>query len=177
MLVVRDQGGVDKPSRADCSCSCFSLDRSLNRSLLPVLDRVSLSLFLILLSNGCLSVRPVIVSGYPGQNAVISPGRRGAMIAGRVHAHEAARRAALVLHQPSSSPCSPKQKVSNLGVGGYRSPYLTHAKRALYHLSYDPLTEQGPPCYDWGCPGDLMLRNRVQLYITNDSVLRQIRKF
>ena len=25
-----------------------------------------------------------------------------------------------------------------LGVAGYRSPYLSHAKRALYHLSYDP---------------------------------------
>jgi len=24
------------------------------------------------------------------------------------------------------------------GVGGHRSPYLPHAKRALYHLSYDP---------------------------------------
>ena len=25
-----------------------------------------------------------------------------------------------------------------LGVGGHRSRYLAHAKRALYHLSYDP---------------------------------------
>ena len=25
------------------------------------------------------------------------------------------------------------------GDGGYRSPYLSHAKRALYHLSYVPL--------------------------------------
>ena len=25
------------------------------------------------------------------------------------------------------------------GVAGYRSPYLSHAKRALYHVSYDPL--------------------------------------
>ena len=24
------------------------------------------------------------------------------------------------------------------GDGGYRSPYLSHAKRALYHLSYVP---------------------------------------
>ena len=35
------------------------------------------------------------------------------------------------------------------GDGGYRSPYLSHAKRALYHLSYVPshywerLNEQG----------------------------------
>ena len=26
----------------------------------------------------------------------------------------------------------------NIGDGGYRSPYLSHAKRALYHLSYVP---------------------------------------
>ena len=26
------------------------------------------------------------------------------------------------------------------GDGGYRSPYLSHAKRALYHLSYVPLS-------------------------------------
>ena len=25
------------------------------------------------------------------------------------------------------------------GDGGYRSPYLSHAKRALYHLSYVPM--------------------------------------
>ena len=25
-----------------------------------------------------------------------------------------------------------------VGDGGYRSPYLSHAKRALYHLSYVP---------------------------------------
>ena len=24
------------------------------------------------------------------------------------------------------------------GAAGYRSPYLSHAKRALYHLSYSP---------------------------------------
>ena len=30
-----------------------------------------------------------------------------------------------------------KQKVV-LGAAGYRSPYLSHAKRALYHLSYSP---------------------------------------
>ena len=27
----------------------------------------------------------------------------------------------------------------NFGDGGYRSPYLSHAKRALYHLSYVPM--------------------------------------
>ena len=26
----------------------------------------------------------------------------------------------------------------NFGDAGYRSPYLSHAKRALYHLSYIP---------------------------------------
>ena len=31
-----------------------------------------------------------------------------------------------------------EQKVA--GDGGYRSPYLSHAKRALYHLSYVPRT-------------------------------------
>jgi hypothetical protein len=30
------------------------------------------------------------------------------------------------------------QKIA--GDGGYRSPYLSHAKRALYHLSYVPNT-------------------------------------
>ena len=25
------------------------------------------------------------------------------------------------------------------GVAGYRSPYLAHAKRTLYHVSYDPV--------------------------------------
>ena len=30
-----------------------------------------------------------------------------------------------------------KQKCA--GDGGYRSPYLSHAKRALYHLSYVPM--------------------------------------
>ena len=31
------------------------------------------------------------------------------------------------------------QKVcKNFGDAGYRSPYLSHAKRALYHLSYVP---------------------------------------
>src|SRR4051812_4351332 len=31
-----------------------------------------------------------------------------------------------------------KKKPKNLGPEGYRSPYLTHAKRALYHVSYRP---------------------------------------
>ena len=43
----------------------------------------------------------------------------------------------------------PKKKRNIFGDGGYRSPYLSHAKRALYHLSYVPshywerLNEQG----------------------------------
>ena len=30
------------------------------------------------------------------------------------------------------------------GDGGYRSPYLSHAKRALYHLSYVPRLLEHP---------------------------------
>ena len=33
--------------------------------------------------------------------------------------------------------CAKEQK--GAGDGGYRSPYLSHAKRALYHLSYVPM--------------------------------------
>ena len=33
-----------------------------------------------------------------------------------------------------------KRKAKTFGDGGYRSPYLSHAKRALYHLSYVPRT-------------------------------------
>ena len=32
-----------------------------------------------------------------------------------------------------------KKKKENIGDAGYRSPYLSHAKRALYHLSYIPI--------------------------------------
>ena len=35
--------------------------------------------------------------------------------------------------------CAKEQK--GAGDGGYRSPYLSHAKRALYHLSYAPSLE------------------------------------
>ena len=37
----------------------------------------------------------------------------------------------------------------HFGDGGYRSPYLSHAKRALYHLSYVPLPSlrQQKPAY------------------------------
>ena len=35
--------------------------------------------------------------------------------------------------------CAKEQK--GAGDGGYRSPYLSHAKRALYHLSYVPFNE------------------------------------
>ena len=35
-----------------------------------------------------------------------------------------------------------------VGDGGYRSPYLSHAKRALYHLSYVPLVNR--PASRWG---------------------------
>ena len=31
-----------------------------------------------------------------------------------------------------------RSEIEKLGAAGYRSPYLSHAKRALYHLSYSP---------------------------------------
>ena len=34
--------------------------------------------------------------------------------------------------------CVVGNKKKSCGDGGYRSPYLSHAKRALYHLSYVP---------------------------------------
>ena len=37
------------------------------------------------------------------------------------------------------SQSSKKVKGRESGDAGYRSPYLSHAKRALYHLSYIPL--------------------------------------
>jgi hypothetical protein len=33
-----------------------------------------------------------------------------------------------------------KHEISVLGDAGYRSRYLSHAKRALFHLSYTPVT-------------------------------------
>ena len=33
-----------------------------------------------------------------------------------------------------------QREAKTFGDGGYRSPYLSHAKRALYHLSYVPRT-------------------------------------
>jgi hypothetical protein len=33
----------------------------------------------------------------------------------------------------------------NFGEVGYRSPYLSHAKRALYHLSYIPFLDEVHP--------------------------------
>ena len=35
--------------------------------------------------------------------------------------------------------CRKKKKKKKIGDAGYRSPYLSHAKRALYHLSYIPV--------------------------------------
>ena len=34
-----------------------------------------------------------------------------------------------------------KEFVKKFGDAGYRSRYLSHAKRALYHLSYTPVVE------------------------------------
>ena len=35
-------------------------------------------------------------------------------------------------------------QTKTFGDGGYRSPYLSHAKRALYHLSYVPICTHRP---------------------------------
>ena len=49
----------------------------------------------------------------------------------------------------NTCPFGKKKERKIFGDGGYRSPYLSHAKRALYHLSYVPshywerLNEQG----------------------------------
>ena len=38
-----------------------------------------------------------------------------------------------------------ENETKTFGDGGYRSPYLSHAKRALYHLSYVPrIFSRGP---------------------------------
>jgi hypothetical protein len=45
--------------------------------------------------------------------------------------------------RPLSSPKSPQiKKVKKSGEAGYRSPCLMHAKHALYHLSYIPVSIQ-----------------------------------
>ena len=50
----------------------------------------------------------------------------------------------LLLVKSTEQPRCPPQTVADqtetktFGDGGYRSPYLSHAKRALYHLSYVP---------------------------------------
>ena len=35
--------------------------------------------------------------------------------------------------------CAPIAPHPHCGIGGYRTPCLAHAKRALYHLSYYPI--------------------------------------
>ena len=35
-------------------------------------------------------------------------------------------------------PYTRQKKMTKSGAAGYRSQYLSHAKRALYHLSYSP---------------------------------------
>ena len=35
-----------------------------------------------------------------------------------------------------------RKKICTLGGAGYRSRYLSHAKRALYHLSYAPQVKE-----------------------------------
>ena len=44
---------------------------------------------------------------------------------------------------PPCTPCPPRLGKAKrfIGGAGYRSPYLSHAKRALYHLSYTPIDE------------------------------------
>ena len=44
--------------------------------------------------------------------------------------------------QRLAASADPQKKSKRLfGGAGYRSPYLSHAKRALYHLSYTPIDE------------------------------------
>ena len=53
-----------------------------------------------------------------------------------------------------NSPISAKKLI--IGAAGYRSPYLAHAKRALYHLSYSPddvITPRGLGIVPAGSPG------------------------
>ena len=43
-----------------------------------------------------------------------------------------------------NSKCTKEKITKNIiGDAGYRSPYLSHAKRALYHLSYIPFVNIG----------------------------------
>ena len=42
------------------------------------------------------------------------------------------------VYRNSSQGQAVKSDTKTFGDGGYRSPYLSHAKRALYHLSYVP---------------------------------------
>ena len=39
---------------------------------------------------------------------------------------------------PARRPPKRKKIQKEIGAAGYRSPYLSHAKRALYHMSYCP---------------------------------------
>jgi hypothetical protein len=46
------------------------------------------------------------------------------------------------------------------GDAGYRSPYLSHAKRALYHLSYIPLMNVNPERdYKTNCLNKIFFRS------------------
>ena len=69
--------------------------------------------------------------------------------------------------------CKRESKVSGeeqkiAGDGGYRSPYLSHAKRALYHLSY-------VPSYSYGRSNKLGLADR-QVAIT-PQLIRSVSAF
>ena len=58
------------------------------------------------------------------------------------HARDACPRMVRLQMGPSkqnNAKCTKEKIIKNIiGDAGYRSPYLTHAKRALYHLSYIP---------------------------------------
>ena len=60
----------------------------------------------------------------------------------QLHTHTHTRAHAHHLHS-SSERRRRKKKEKKVGDAGYRSPYLSHAKRALYHLSYIPFWLSG----------------------------------
>ena len=57
-----------------------------------------------------------------------------------------------------------KQQQKIVGGAGYRSPYLSHAKRALYHLSYTPCSIS-----NWSMGNKIKLFVNVTRFASNNS--------
>ena len=85
-----------------------------------------------------------------GSVVEFSPATRGARVQFPVHASTFPNGACtfwdplslVIIPSWNVQKCLNGQIVENktfVGDGGYRSPYLSHAKRALYHLSYVPM--------------------------------------